>query len=140
MTNNYNDIINMKHHISKNHPRLSVEQRSAQFAPFAALTGYGDEIKEKARLTNKKIQLDEESLFKLNMELKKINSYIKEKPKVSITYFIQDKTKDGGNYEVIEDNVKRIDEIYQVVYLIHNKIQIDNILSIELLDMHNENM
>ena len=54
---NYDDIINMPHHVSKKHPRLTMEQRTAQFAPFAALTGYGDEVKETARLTEMKIEL-----------------------------------------------------------------------------------
>lgn len=132
--NNYEDMINMEHHISKVHPRLSIEQRAAQFAPFAALTGYNEEVKEKARLTNKKIELNDESLFKLNMTLQEINSCIKEKPKVSITYFVKDKTKDGGKYEVIEDNVKKIDEVYQIIYLNSFKINISNILTIDLLD------
>jgi hypothetical protein len=133
MIDNYEDIINMEHHISKVHPRLSVAQRSAQFAPFAALTGYSDEVKEKARFTNKKIELDDESLFKLNMTLQEINSCIKERPKVLITYFVKDKTKDGGKYEIIEDSVKRIDDVYQIIYLIKFKINISDILAIELI-------
>ena len=56
----YNDIINMPHHVSKTHPQMSLEARSAQFAPFAALTGYGDVINETGRLTNKKIEIDDE--------------------------------------------------------------------------------
>lgn len=132
MIDNYEDIINMEHHISKIHPRLSIEQRSAQFAPFAALTGYNDAVKEKARLTDKKIELDDESLFFINMKLQEINSIIKEIPKVSITYFIKDKNKSGGRYETIIDNIKIIDNIYNVIYLLHGKINIEDILNIEL--------
>ena len=55
--NNYDDIINMPHHVSKKHPKLSIEQRAAQFAPFAALTGYEDAVKETARFTEEKIEL-----------------------------------------------------------------------------------
>ena len=54
---NYDDIINLPHHISKTHPRLSIEQRAAQFAPFAALTGYDEQIKETARLTENRIDI-----------------------------------------------------------------------------------
>lgn len=134
MMDNYEDIINMKHHVSKIHPRLSIEQRAAQFAPFAALTGYGDEIKEKARLTDTKIELDDESLLFLNMTLQEINVIVKDKPRVSITYFIKDETKIGGRYESIEDNVKRIDNVYQIVYLLKSRIKIEDILSIELIN------
>lgn len=130
----YEDIINMPHHISKIHPRLSTEQRASQFAPFAALVGYGDAVKEEARLTDKKIELDGESLLFLNMQLQEINKNIKERPKVLITYFIKDPNKDGGRYETIEDNIKRIDDVYHVVYLLHNKINVEDILTIESLD------
>lgn len=54
---NYDDIINLPHHVSKKHPRLSVEQRAAQFAPFAALTGYDEQVKETARLTENRIDI-----------------------------------------------------------------------------------
>lgn len=54
---NYDDIINMEHHVSTKHPRLSIEQRAAQFAPFSALAGYSDEVNETARLTDRKIEL-----------------------------------------------------------------------------------
>lgn len=128
---NYEDIINMEHHISKVHPRLSIDQRAAQFAPFAALTGYSDAVKEKARLTDKKIELDDESMCFLNMKLQEINTIIREKPKVAITYFIKDKNKSGGRYETIEDNIKRIDDVYHVIYLLHKTINIQDILTIE---------
>ena len=57
--NNYEDIINLPHHISKKHPQMSIWSRSAQFAPFAALTGYDDAVKETARLTDKRLEIDE---------------------------------------------------------------------------------
>ena len=55
--NKYEDIINMPHHISKKHPRLSMEQRAAQFAPFAALTGYEEQVMETARVTENRIDI-----------------------------------------------------------------------------------
>ncbi len=67
------------------------------------------------------------------MTLQEINSCIKERPKVLITYFVKDKTKDGGKYEIIEDSVKRIDDVYQIIYLIKFKINISDILAIELI-------
>ena len=73
-TNKYDDIINFPHHISKKHPQMSIEARSAQFAPFAALTGFNDEIKETERLVDKKILLSEDEKIKINDKLSGIES------------------------------------------------------------------
>ena len=72
----YDDIINMSHHISKKHPRMSLENRSAQFAPFAALTGYEDEVEETARITDKRIEITDEIKSKINMKLQIIQETI----------------------------------------------------------------
>jgi hypothetical protein len=129
----YDNIINMEHHVSKVHPQMSIESRSAQFAPFAALTGYSDTVKEEARLTNRKIELDEEFLLIINIKLQEINNIIKDKPTVIITYFIKDRKKQGGRYENIIDNIKRIDDVNKIIYLINYKINIDDILNIEII-------
>src|SRR5574344_1038489 len=134
MIDNYEDIINMEHHISKVHPRLSVAQRSAQFAPFAALTGYSDEVKEKARLTNKKIELSEEEKEFLNGKIFKINEVIKTKPKISVTYFVKDLKKEGGSYLTFTDNVKRIDDVLGIIKFISKDIKMDDIINIEMND------
>ena len=131
--NEYEDIINLPHHVSAKHPQMSIEARAAQFAPFAALTGYSDAVKEKARLTSKKIEMGEESILILNSRLQQINENIKKRPKVSITYFVPDKKKQGGTYLNIIDNVRRIDEVNRYIQLINHKINIDDILNIEVL-------
>ncbi len=56
MSNKYSDIINLPHHVSTKHPQMTIEARAAQFAAFAALTGYGDEIKEAERLMSDKME------------------------------------------------------------------------------------
>lgn len=89
MINNYNDIINLSRPVSKR-PKMSLEQRSAQFAPFAALTGYDGQVKETARLTNRKIEIDEEQKLELNFKIQLIQSKIKEQPQIEITYFVPD--------------------------------------------------
>ena len=86
----YDDIINLPHHISSKHPRLSMEQRAAQFAPFAALTGYGDSIKETARLTDNRIELNEEEKEMLNIKLQELKNKVSIMPQVTITYFVPD--------------------------------------------------
>ena len=96
----YSDIINLSRPVSKR-PRMTLEQRSAQFAPFAALTGYEGQVKETARLTNKKIEINEELKEILNKKIQLIQKKIKEQPQIEITYFIPDSKKDGGRYETI---------------------------------------
>ena len=113
----YDDIINLPHHVSKKHPQMSLEERSAQFAPFAALTGYEDEVNETARLTNKRIEIDEELKSILDSKLQIIKEKISERPEITLTYFIPDLTKDGGKYATVVGNVRRIDQYKQLVIL-----------------------
>ena len=130
----YKDIINLPHHISKKRPHMSLYARSAQFAPFAALTGYSDEVKEKARLTNKKIELSEEEKEFLNGKILKINEVIKTKPEISVTYFVKDLKKEGGSYLTVTDNVKRIDDVLGVIKFKSKDIKMDDIINIEMND------
>ena len=113
----YDDIINMPHHISKKHPRMSLENRSAQFAPFAALTGYEDEVEETARITDKKIEITDEIKSTINMRLQIIQEKINTKPKVTIKYFIPDNKKEGGSYKIVTSNVMKIDKYKQTIVL-----------------------
>jgi CRISPR/Cas system-associated endonuclease Cas3-HD len=130
----YKDIINLPHHISKKRPQMSLYARSAQFAPFAALTGYSDEVKEKARLTNKRIELSEEEKEFLNGKILKINEVIKTRPKISVTYFVKDLKKEGGSYLTVTDNVKRVDDVLGVIKFKSKDIKMDNIINIEMND------
>lgn len=131
MRNKYDDIINLPHHISKKHKQMTLEARAAQFAPFAALTGYGDEIKETARLTNKRIDLDEESKSILDNKIHIILEQISQRTTVSITYFIPDLKKDGGKYITTSGIIKRIDEYKQVIILENQEeIPINEIIDI----------
>lgn len=132
MNKNYDDIINLPHFESKKHPRMSIENRSFQFAPFNALTGYDDAIKEQTRQTSKKIELDEDAKNILNTKLQYLIKNIDLKPKISITYFIPDKQKEGGKYVFKDDYIKKIDLIEQVIiFLDKTKISINNIISID---------
>lgn len=113
----YDDIINLPHHDSKKHPRMSKEARAAQFAPFAALTGYDDVIKETSRITSKRIEINEELKTILDTKLQIIHDRINEKPEITFTYFVPDTKKDGGEYVTITGNVLKIDEFNQNVIL-----------------------
>lgn len=137
MNNNYNkykDIINLPHPVSKKHPQMSIHDRAAQFASFAALTGYEDEVKETARLTDQKIEIDEELKQILNDKLNNIKEKIATKPKVIFTYFIPDSKKEGGSYEKIIGRVKKIDGYKQIIVLEEGKeIPISEIIKIEIV-------
>lgn len=131
-THKYDDIINLPHHISKKHPQMSLYQRSAQFAPFAALTGYEDAIYETSRITEERIELDEEVKMIINEKLNKIKNNIQNTPKVVFTYFIPDFKKNGGKYVTITDNIIKIDEYKRIIILADKtEIPIFDIIDIE---------
>lgn len=128
---NYEDIINLPHHTSLKHPRMTREARAAQFAPFAALTGYDDAIRETGRLTDKKIDLSNEEKLRINDKLQIINDNIKSHPKVTITYFEYDKKKEGGQYLTYIGNIKKIDMVDLTITLTDKtKININEIIDI----------
>ena len=114
---NYDDIINLPHHVSAKHPRMSLEARSAQFAPFAALTGYEDAIEETGRLTIEKIDIDDGIKCNINKKIQLIKSNLLMHNKVSIKYFIPDSKKEGGCYKLISGVVKKIDEYKQLIIM-----------------------
>ena len=127
----YDDIINLPHHQSKNHPHMSMHDRAAQFAPFAALTGYDDAIKEARRLTDSKPELDENQLEELDQKLADLMTRIEEHPKVTITYFEPDDNKDGGEYIAYDGRLSKIDYAGKALIFEDNKtISLSDILKI----------
>ena len=132
-TGKYDDIINMPHHVSKKHHQMPMEERAAQFAPFAALVGYEDAVEETARLTDKRIELDEEAKNILDMKFQMLNEQLKVQihPQVTIMYFVPDLKKDGGKYIKISGTIKRIDEFKQLIVLDDKaEIPISEVISI----------
>lgn len=119
----YEDIVNLPPHISKRHPQPSMMDRAARFAPFAAITGYEEMVLEEARVTEKRIDLDEGALALLNEKLNMIQEFLDEEPEVTITYFEPDKKKSGGAYVSVTGTVKRIDE-YEHIVLMNDSKQI----------------
>ena len=115
--NKYDDIIDRDHHVSRVHPPIPVADRAAQFAPFAALTGFGAAITETARRTEAKIQLDECAKAELDEHLRGIEACLPETPAVSITYFVADEKKDGGAYVTVPGRVKKLDSLAKTVVL-----------------------
>jgi len=130
----YQDIINLPHHQSANRPHMSLHDRAAQFAPFAALRGYDDEISETARLTDRLLELNDEQIESINQQIHLIIENIKSVPMARITYFVPDDKKEGGKYVTIEANIRRIDEVQKQIILANgNCIEVSDLFSIEML-------
>ena len=128
----YEDILNLPHHVSKTRPQMSMLDRAAQFSPFAALTGYDDAIKETGRLTDEKIEMDEDRKAALDMKQAYLIEMIDEQPEISITYFLPDAKKSGGAYVTVTGNLKRFDEYERLLILTDGKkIPMDDIADID---------
>lgn len=108
MNHPYDDIINLPHHVSERHPQMSMYNRAAQFAPFAALTGHDSAITEAARLTEAEEELSESDAEVLNRKLAYLQS-LDEKPTISVTYFVPDDKKEGGSYHTATGIVKSVE-------------------------------
>lgn len=128
----YDDIVNLPHHQSKTRRHMSLHDRAAQFAPFAALNGYEDAIEEAGRITDERITLDETSVEKINEKLMYIASHLKERITVSVTYFKPDSKKSGGAYLTDIGVIKKIDKVNHVLMMESGmKIFMEQIIDIE---------
>ena len=128
----YEDIVDLPHHVSRKHPQPTMADRAARFAPFAAITGYEEMVLEEARITDDRIELDENSKAALNEKLNMIQEFLDEEPEVTITYFEPDKKKSGGAYVSITGVVKRIDEYEHLVIMTDGKkINIEEIYDLQ---------
>lgn len=127
----YDDIINLPHHVSKSHPHMSTLDRAAQFSPFAALTGYEGAIKETARLTNKRMELEETAKNVLDEKLRIVHEQLSSQPEIEITYFQPDEKKTGGAYVSAVGIVKKIDRYERTVVMQdETRIPIEEIIRI----------
>ena len=132
MNGKYDEIMGLPHHISKTRPQMPMSDRAAQFAPFAALTGYDAAIKETGRLTDERIELDVEALSALDMKYQLLMEALDEAPEVTITYFQPDERKAGGKYVSAVGAVKKIDDFERRITMQDGaKIPMDDVLSIE---------
>ena len=139
----YSDIINLPHHISPTRKRMSIHDRAAQFSPFAALTGYDDEIDEAGRLTDDRLYIDFDEEKRENLdrkirymqEMDSVDTIKSKKIKVRVRYFVPDKKKDGGEYVDTEGTFKRIDiSDNTFCFTDGRRIPIPDIYDISILD------
>lgn len=132
MSGKYDDIIKLPHFVSKRYPQMSMHDRAAQFSPFAALTGYDDLVKETARITDQKVELDEYILDNLNERLCILKKNLSERVEVNIAYFQKDLKKSGGKYLEKCGVVKKIDEFKGcIIFEDGAVIPVDDICEIE---------
>lgn len=113
----YEDIADLPHHISSTRPQMAMPDRAAQFSPFAALTGYDAAISETARLTDRKIELSEDTQEALDPKMAVIRSQLSSHPFVTIFHFVPGELKGGGFYLTHTEQIKRIDDIGRTVLM-----------------------
>ena len=129
---NYDDIINLPHHVSAVHPRMSALDRAAQFSPFAALTGHEAAISETARLTDARPELDDAKKEELDGRLQIIREYLAMEPEITVTYFVPDARKEGGSYLRTTGTVKKLDDTgHMVIMADGTSIPMEDIYEIE---------
>ena len=132
MSTPYDDILHMPHYVSEKHPPMSRLDRAAQFSPFAALTGYEAAVEETARLTDRRIELEEGEKEAIDQRLTLVQERLPEPTEVTVTYFVPDKKKAGGAYVSVSGTVKKIDGYERMVILRDGtSIPIDDILHID---------
>lgn len=130
----YGDIIHLPHFEPKNHKRMSLYKRAAQFAPFAALTGYGDAIIEASRFTEKNIDLSEDASDQMDRVIVHLQEEIErgKEPEISMVCFLPDDKKEGGNFMEVTGRVKKIDAYDRaLIFQDGQRILIKNIVNID---------
>ena len=127
----YGNIIDQPHPEPTTRPRMAMENRAAQFAPFAALTGYDDAAREEARLVDMKLELSEDMKDMLDAKLALLDRRIKEQPSAAITYFLPDTKKTGGRYVTVSGNVKKLDDVEHLIMTEGTRIPIGDVRHID---------
>ena len=132
MSSAYDDLLNLPHHTSAVQPTMPMQNRAAQFAPFAALVGYDALIREAARLTDQKADLDESVKAELNEKLRLLLELLPQQPEVTITYFQPDSKKAGGAYRMVTDNVRKYRSIDNMLIMMDGtQIPVKEMVSLE---------
>ncbi len=130
-TEKYKEIIGLPHHISKSRKPLGKDSYAAQFSPFAALTGYDGIVSESERATVEKTELDEDEKRRISDRLAVIAAHIGDRPAVTVTYFVTDQSKAGGEYVTVKGTVGKFDEFEKILYLTDgSKIRVDDLYDI----------
>lgn len=128
----YDDMLDLPHHVSAKHPHMKLCDRAAQFSPFKSLSGYEDEVSETARLTDQRVELDENRITELDARLQRLAEHLADAPTVSVTYFQPDPRKSGGRYETVTGVVKKLDLLRRVILTLDGReIAMEDVYSID---------
>lgn len=126
-------LLRMPRPVSRKHPPMPMADRAAQFAPFQALTGYGNAISEANRVTVQRLELSESMQDEIKRKLDWLQEHVSEHPYATIIYFCPDKEKDGGMYITASGKVKKLDEWNELLILDTNsRIRIKDIAKITM--------
>lgn len=129
----YDDIINLPHYQSVKRPHMSIHDRAAQFAPFAALKGYEEAVIETARLTDSRIILDENEIEQIDAKLQMLADDVGGKSIISVTHFVADKYKAGGEYVTTVGTLRRVDSVGQYLVLEDDtEILVEDIIALNI--------
>ena len=132
----YEDIVALPHPTSAKHPRMSIHDRAAQFAPFAALTGHDDAVREAARLTQSRVEPDEQLKAVLDEKLRTLQEHIAQLPELDVAFFLPDLYKFGGEYVSHRGRLRRIDPLERCLIFADGKaVAIEDIISIDIKDI-----
>lgn len=127
----YDDMLTLARPLSEKHTPMPRLDRAAQFSSFAALTGYDEAVGETARLTDSRIELDEDRASELNDKLNILRDKLYERPEIAVTYFVPDNKKSGGKYVTLKGNARAIDEYEKaIIFTGGGRIHIDDIFSL----------
>lgn len=131
----YRDILHLPHHQSDTRAHMSLHDRAAQFAPFAALTGFDEALDETARRTESEMERSEEQEAELNRQLRHLKDSLVSRPLVTVCFFVPDSKKAGGSYHSLRRRVRLIDETARkLVFTDKLQIPLDHILWLRLSD------
>ena len=134
MNTPYDDIIHLPHHVSQNHPQMPLRDRAAQFAPFAALTGYEAVVGETARLTASKRELDAQEAEERNRQLAVVIEHLSERPEVTVEYFVPDERKSGGAYVTVTGRVRHVSLPERILVMEDGGIiPVDNVVLLKII-------
>lgn len=139
MKNSYDDLLYLPHHVSPTRPQMSMQDRAAQFSPFAALVGYDAAIDETARQTEERILLSEDRKAELDKKMHLLMQQLPSHPMVRITYFVPDCRKAGGAYVSLAGQLKKVELFERLLFLMDGtRIPLDDVIELEEIANYSE--
>ena len=131
MNEKYKDMLHLPHPVSATHPRMALQDRAAQFSPFAALAGYDDALRETARRTDRFVELDEDRKQEIDRQISYLQQHLLDTVPVKIIYFVPDEKKDGGQYVTTTGQLKKFDDIERTLrFADGTTIPLDDVLEL----------